>query len=55
MEATKKNEEITRKIINIFAENELTVAESKEILIFATRKVDRFATVKRINEKLFEV
>ena len=55
MDSTKKNEEIARKIINIFGENDCTAAESKEILNYVGSIIGRFATVQKTDEELFEV
>lgn len=55
MKVTRKNEEISRKIINIFGENNCTVAESKEILNYVGSIIGIFATVQKTDNKLFEV
>ncbi|MEY8002013.1 hypothetical protein AB8U03_17855 [Clostridium sp. Mt-5] len=54
MKATKKNEEIARRIINILGEKECTVAESIRILSFVSNEISNFTTVQKIDKKLFE-
>jgi len=55
IEATRKNEEIARTILNIFGESNCTVAESKEILNYVGSIIGIFATVQKTDNKLFEV
>lgn len=54
MKATHKNERIAREIIKILAENKCTVENATEILAYASKAIQHFATVPRIENKLFE-
>ncbi|MBO8170198.1 MAG: hypothetical protein H0Z35_13645 [Thermoanaerobacteraceae bacterium] len=53
MEATKKNEQLARQIINLLAEKECTVAEAEEILRYVRQSLGRFTTVRKVEKELF--
>lgn len=53
MKATGKNEKTARDIINVLAENGHTVTEASSILSYVNRVIQDFATVQKIDKKLF--
>lgn len=54
MKATQKNEKIARQIINLLAQEKVTVEESDEILRFARDEIKERSLVKPIDYKMFE-
>jgi len=55
MYATKKNEKIARQIINLLAEEKVSLDDAGQILIYAKFAISETSTVQAVSEKLFNV
>lgn len=53
MNATDENEKIARQIINLLANEKVTIDDASRILIFVNHQINANTTVQHVTEKLF--
>ena len=54
MYATKKNEKIARQIINLLAEEKVSLGDAEQILIYVRLTIPAASSVQPVSEKLFD-